>query len=141
VAYLIIILRALVFLMWAPAAVFAATVAATGVDSSPLNVPASLVVATTMFSTLMGATTLAFRLVKQLQENPEKPLVRPWLYCLAHMLGSWGAGALCFVIAMSQGYGVWSLLALVMAGSFGGATALEKLAERVLPAAPQGNTT
>jgi hypothetical protein len=141
VGYMIIVLRALVFLMWAPAAVFAATVAATGVDNSPLTVPAALVVATALFSTLMGATTLAIRLVQELRDHPDKPLVKPWLYCLAHMLGSWSAGALFFVVSMGNGAGVWTLLGAVMAGSFGGAKACEWAAERILPTTlPRGST-
>jgi hypothetical protein len=131
--YLIVILRAMVIAMWAPAAAFAAVLAGTGANASPLNVPAALVVATALFSTLAGATTLALRLVSELRADPDKPLVKPWLYCLAHMLGSWCAGAFFFLIAMAQGYGVWTLLASVLLASFVGAKALEMAAERWLP--------
>jgi hypothetical protein len=132
-AYLLIVLRAIVLLMWAPAAVFAAAIAATGAESGPLSVRPALIVATCLFSTLMGATTLCIRLVKDLQGSPDTPLVKPWLYCLAHMLGSWSAGALFFVVAMSQGAGVWTLLGMVMAASFAGAKACEWGADLLLP--------
>lgn len=139
--YLTKILRALILLMWAPAAAFAATLAATGADVSPLNVPAALVVASLLFSTLAGATTLALRLVSELREHPDKPLVNPWLYCLAHMLGSWCAGSFFFFIAMSSGAGVWTLLGSVLIASFSGAKALEVAAEKWLPTSlPKGAT-
>lgn len=131
--YLIILLRALVLLMWAPAVTFAATLAITGADASPLNVPPVLLVATMLLSTLAGATTLALRLVHELRTNPDKPLVRPWLYCLAHMLGSWCAGAFFFLVAMAKNQDVWTLLGMVLLASFMGAKALEWAAERWLP--------
>lgn len=140
--YLTRIIRALVLLMWAPAAAFAATLAATGADASPLNVPAALIVATLLLSTLAGATTLAQRLVSELREHPDKPLVKPWLYCLAHMLGSWCAGTFFFLMAMSQQAGVWTLLGMVLIASFVGAKALELAAERYLPTAfPKGSAS
>lgn len=132
-AYLTRIIQAVVLAMWAPAAAFAAVLAATGAETSPLNVPAALLVATVLFSTLMGATTLAHRLITELRANPDKPLVYPGLYSVAHMLGSWSAGSMCFVVAMSQQAGVWTVLGAVMAGSFGGAKTLEFMAERWLP--------
>jgi hypothetical protein len=123
----------LVIFLWTPAAAFAAALAATGGNESPLNVPLGLALATLLFSTLMGATTLAIRLIGELRAEPPKPLVAPLLYCLAHMLGSWSAGALFFVIAMSQGAGVWTLLGMVMAASFAGSKACEAGAEFLLP--------
>lgn len=138
--YLTKIIRALVLLMWAPAAAFAATLAATGADTSPLNVPAALIVASLLFSTLAGATTLALRLVSELRAA-DKPLVSPWLYCLAHMLGSWCAGSFFFFVGMSSGAGVWTLLGTVLLASFAGAKALEVAAEKWLPTSlPKGAT-
>lgn len=140
--YLALTLRALVLVMWTPAVAFAAALAATGAEASPLNVPPALAVATLLLSTLAGATTLAIRVLAELKANPEKPLVKPWLYCLAHMLGSWCAGAFFFIVAMSQQYGVWMLLAMVLLASFVGAKALEVAADRWLPTTlPKGSPT
>lgn len=132
--YLIILLRALIVCMWAPAVAFAAVVAATGgAEQSPLNVPAALLFATVVVSTLAGATTLAIRVVSEFKSDPGKPLVRPWLYCLAHMAGSWLSGTFFFLVAMDQNFGVWRLLATVLIASFVGAKALEMAADKWLP--------
>lgn len=140
--YLIRVVRWMVLLMWAPAAAFAAVLASTGADASPLNIPSALLVATLLLSTLAGATTLAQRLVSDLRADPPKPLVKPWLYCVSHMLGSWLSGAFFFLACMSQGTGVWTLLCTVLIASFLGAKALEAAAEKWLPSAafPKGTT-
>lgn len=131
--YLAVLFRALIVLMWTPAFAFAAVLATTGADNSPLNIPLSMLVATMFISTLSGATTLALRIVSELRADPPKPLVHPWPYCIAHMFGSWLAGTLFFLLGMAQGAGVWLLLAMVLVSSFGGAKVLELAAERWLP--------
>ena len=72
--------------------------------------------------TLAAATTLCKRVLDEYKANdaagqPDKPLVRPWLFAVSHMLGSWLAGAGFFLVGMSQGVNVWMLLAMVLVAS------------------------
>lgn len=137
--YLSATIRCLLLFTWLAAApcVYALAAVATA-DQMDVNIPASLLVATFLLSTLAGATTFAIRVVAELKtiadsENPSKPLVTPWLFCLSHMCGSWLAGTLFFLFAMQQQAGVWMLLSMVLLASFGGAKVIESAAERWLP--------
>ena len=114
-------------MLWTPAAVFAAALAATGGVDSQLNVPIVLMMATMFVSTLAGVTTLAMRVVAEIRATAA--LLNPWLYCASHMLGSWCAGTLAFFFAMQQHSDVWVLLAAVLLASFCGAKGLEKVAD------------
>lgn len=135
--YIIIAIRTLMVVLWTPAAVFAGAIAYTGADASPLNIPPVLLVATMFFSSLAGATTLSIRFVAELKANadagqPAKALLYPWATGLSHMLGSWLSGGFFFLVSMGQQAGVWTLLAVVLIASFGGAKALEKVADNYL---------
>lgn len=128
---------AIVYSLWAPVAAFAAGLAVTGGDASPLNVPLVLLVACVVVSTLAGATTLAMQLVRELKANaaagePDKALLHPWLNALAHMLGSWLTSTFIFFVCMAQGVGVWTLLSTVLLAAFVGAKLLETVAEKIL---------
>jgi hypothetical protein len=134
--YLVRALYVLIFSLWTPFAVFAATLLAQGADS-PLNVPVVLVVACVFVSSMAGATTLALQMVRELKANadagqPDKALQHPFANAIAHMLGSWCASMFFFFICMAQGAGVWVLLATVLIAAFAGAKILEVAAERYL---------
>jgi hypothetical protein len=127
-------LRALSLCLLAPIVGFAGALAATGGNDSPLNVPIVLLVATMFLSTLAGAATLSIQVMGELKANakagePARPLLHPALYCLSHMLGSWCAGALAFLVAMERQAGVWWLLASVLVCSWIGAALLERVAK------------
>jgi hypothetical protein len=127
--YLSRALRILVVLMWLPMPVWAVTVAATHpfhtIDFPVLALAFGL-------STLSGATALVWRIDQELRNAPDGKLPRPWLFATSNILGSWTAGTLAWVAAQSQGAGVWLTLAVVIAISFGGARAIEALAERYI---------
>ncbi len=137
--YLRLCLRALTVLLWLPAVAWAGTLIT--VDGL-VSVPLSLVVISSMLSTMSGATALLIRIDKELQAAPDKPLPRPWLFCAAHMGGSWMAGTLGFIVSRHQGMDVWLAMGLVIAASFLGAKFIELVAERYLsrvlpPPSPQ----
>lgn len=127
---------ALLVTMWLPTLAFAAGAAA-GVES--LNVPVLLVLISLGLSSLAGGTTLAMRFDAALRAEPGKPLARPWLFCASHMLGSWTAGTMVFLINQHLATPVWLGLAMVVGISFMGAKGVELLIERYLPV-PQGAT-
>ena len=132
-------LWALLVLMWAPVLALAAPVANTSLELV-LQVSPALVVIAVMLSSLSGVTALVIRIDRELSAAPDKPLPRPWLFCGAHMLGSWLAGTLAFLLAQQQAMDVWLGLGLVIAASFIGAKFVEGVAERylarILPTAP-----
>lgn len=127
--YLSRALRILIALMWLPMPVWAATVAVAhpfdAIDFPVLALAFGL-------STLSGATALVWRLDQELRKNPDGVLPRPWLFATSNILGSWTAGTLAWIAAQSQDTGVWLTLAFVIAISFGGARAIEVLAERYI---------
>lgn len=136
--YLVILIRALLVCMWTPVAAGAVVAAAQAGSEPMLAVPLALLMATAFVSTLAGATTLCLRMVAELKaiaesDKPERPLVKPWLYCLAHMLGSWTAGLFFFLVSMHQQATPWTLLGTVLLASFAGSKALEVAADRFLP--------
>ena len=130
VKYLRLCLRMLLILLWAPAVVWAGTVAGSTAASSLDSVPLSFVLISTMLSTGSGATALLLRIDKELQGNPGQPLPRPWLFCSAHMGGSWLAGTLGFILGRQQDMDVWLAMGLVIISSFLGAKFIEMVAER-----------
>lgn len=139
--YLAITLNAIAWLLWAPAAVFAATIAATGGNESPLNVPPVLLAASAFIATAAGLFTLCKRVLEEYRANaaagtPDKPLVKPAIFSAMHMLGSWLGAAFFFFLCMAYGKGdvnVWVLLAAVLGGGLGGAVGVEKFCEGWLP--------
>lgn len=136
--YFSIVLRAMLTLLWVPSLAFAGVVAV--VDPGGLeilNVPLVVVIVNCVFSTLAGGTTLAIRVNAELMNNPDRPLPRPWLFCLAHMLGSWLAGTFFFLVAQHQQAGIWMGFGFVLLGSFGGAKLLELAVEKYLPMGPR----
>lgn len=100
--------------------------------------PALTVAFAWILSSLSGATALLIRIDRQLAADPPRPLARPILSCTAHMLGSWLAGTLAFVIAQRVGVDVWELFVGVICASFLGATFIERVAEKYTQRLPGG---
>ncbi|MES2909844.1 MAG: hypothetical protein V4718_00560 [Pseudomonadota bacterium] len=134
--HITILIKLLAIFSWMPTAGLAAVVAQLGPDSEFVNVTLLVVLVNLGFSTLAGATTLAIRINGQLLKNPEKPLPKPWLFCAAHMLGSWCAGSFFFMLGQHQHVGFWMCLGWVLLASFAGAKVLELAVERYLPMRP-----
>lgn len=128
-------LLTLLVLAWIPSIAWAASIVI-DVDKG-ITVPLSLVIISTIICTLSGATSLVFRLNKELRVDPPKPLTYPWLFCWAHMLGSWLAGTTGFFIGQASSYfDVWMRLVVIILMSFGGAKVIEKMAERFIDKLP-----
>jgi hypothetical protein len=138
----------LLLTLWAPVALAvgalatpAAPVVAVALEVSPL-----LLLISAALSTLSGATALLLRIDRELTAAPDRPLPRPWLFCSAHMLGSWLAGVMAFIGSQRADLSGWEVLFAVLVASFVGARAIEMVAERWLarfsppppPAGPQG---
>lgn len=139
--YLRLVLRAMLVFLWVPAIACAATITLqTTLDE--ITWPVAMLVA--FLSTLSGATALVVRIDRELraQASPE-PLRWPWLFTGAHMMGSWLAGASAFIVAEGQNLNDWLELGMIVAFSFVGAKAIEKLAESFLGRASTliGDTT
>lgn len=130
IRYILRCLWGLLAFMWLPTIAFAGAIAA-GIDA--LNVPILLLVLSVLLSTLAGATTLAIKLSAALIAAPDEPLPYAWLTCLAHMLGSWTAGTLLFLINQHLGTAVWLGLAWVLGASFGGAKTVELVVQKYMP--------
>lgn len=140
-------LRAMLCLMWAPALLigalaglspsfaFAGAIIVITIDGGT-TVPLSLVIINTFLASMSGGTALVLRIDKELRADPGKPLTRPWLFCLAHMSGSWLAGTLAFLLGQTTTWVVWYKLGFVIAAAFMGAKFVESVAEKMLGRAP-----
>lgn len=139
--YLRVCLRAMLWLLWTPAlavsiflglspsiAVAGAVIVIT-IDGGT-SIPLSLIIINTFLASLSGGTALVLRIDKELGREPGKRLVRPWLFCAAHMLGSWLAGALAFLMCQGTAWDVWYRLGFVIIASFLGAKFIELVAEK-----------
>jgi len=129
-----------VFLAWIPT-----TAAATAVMAQqgrlPLELDPVLVGISSALATLAGATSLLIRINSILAEFPGVPLIRPRIFCAAHMLGSWLAGTAAFLAGRSHGWDVWYSLLFVLLLAFLGAKGVEILAEKYLSVyRPPGST-
>lgn len=123
-------LRAMLVFLWPPALAIAATVTLQR-TLDEITWPVMLLVA--FLSTLSGATALVVRIDRELRAAPSpEPLRWPWLFTGAHMMGSWLAGATAFIVAEGQNLNDWLELGMIVAFSFVGAKAIEKLAESFL---------
>lgn len=135
--YLRICLRAMLVCLWAPTLSTAAALLV--IVDGTVAVPISLLIVTAMLSSLSGATALVIRIDRELRATTG-PLPRPWLFAAAHMLGSWLAGTLAFMVGQQQRMDVWFALGFVIVASFLGAKFIELMAEkylgRVMPPPP-----
>lgn len=95
------------------------------------QVPGLLAAVSMFLSTLAGITALLIRVERELSAAPDQPLPRPFLFCAAHMTGSWLAGILAFIINQAQEMQPWWGLGIVIGASFAGAKFVEMFAERI----------
>ena len=115
--------------MWLPGIALASTVTiAKTLEGMTLTALAIVFV----LSTLSGATALIQRIDRELRESVDKKLPRPTLFAAAHMLGSWMAGALAFLIAEGQDVNDWLELGIIIVASFAGAKFIESISEKYL---------
>lgn len=122
-------LRALLFFLWTPTIAAAGVVAVAGRQALVLDWV--LVGVSCVLATMAGATALAIRVNNMLMTG--QPLVRPWLFAAAHMLGSWSAGTAAYLLGEAQQMDIRMLLLMVLLAAFSGAKFLEVLAEKWLP--------
>ena len=86
--------------------------------------------------TVSGVAALLQRVNAELKLNPDHELPRPWLFCTMHMIGSWAAGLLAFLLGQQMRLDVWACLVMMMTASYKGAQWLERYAESKLPGIP-----
>lgn len=94
-----------------------------------------------VFCTVSGLAALLHRVNAELRANPEAELPHPLVFCASHLVGSWAAGLLAFIIAQQMRFDVWASLGAMMAASFQGARWLEAYAESRLPRPPPEGQT
>lgn len=121
-------------ILWAPT-IAAATVVSLK-TAGPLVLDSTLVTISIIITVLSALTTLAIRINAHLGADPNARLVRPFLFCSAHLLGSALAGMAAFLIGLSNEWSSGQTLLSVLLLSFGGAAGLEKIVERYLPLIP-----
>ena len=131
--YLLIVLRSMLVFCWGGAAAAAGAIALSTSPMPPLQLDPVLALLSCFTSSLAGATTLAIRVNNLLMGEASKPMVKPWLFALSHMLGSWLAGLAGFLVGRVNGWEPWNALLIVLLMSFVGAKGLELLAEKYLP--------
>ncbi len=114
-------------LLWPPS-ILAATLS---FGDSMRAISYGSIVGWALLSTLSGVTALFYRIDRELKVTGNK-LPNPAVFIVAHITGSWTMGLVAFL--SGEGLGAPGLLTAVsiILFSFGGAAALEKLAERRL---------
>lgn len=127
--YLRTVLRCLLAALWLPTLAFASSVT---LDKTFEGVTLGSAAIVFVLSTLSGATALLQRIDRELRDAVQKKLPRPTLFAAAHMLGSWLAGALMFLISEGQDVNDWLELGLVIVASFAGAKFIESISEKYL---------
>lgn len=131
--YLRLVIWAGIGLLWLPIVLLLAAISpaarAAGLAEG-FQVPALLAGVSMILSTLAGITALLIRVERELSAAPDRPLPRPFLFCAAHMTGSWLAGILAFIVNQAQEMPPWWGLGIVIGASFAGAKAVEMWAEK-----------
>lgn len=127
--YLRIVLRCLLALLWLPALAFAGTVT---LEKTLEGLTVASLAIVFVLSSLSGATALTQRIDRELRDGLVKALPRPMLFVAAHMLGSWLAGTLAFLICEGQDVNDWIELGVIILASFAGAKFIESISEKYL---------
>lgn len=133
--YLLILLRSLCAMLWAGSAAAVPVLLADRHISAILTDPLVLTIAG-LIATAAGVTTLAMRINTLLaQQDPAhpQPLVKPWLFAMAHIGGSYLASIAALLIASIQKLEADSALLLVLVAAFLGSKFLEMVAEKYFP--------
>lgn len=132
IRYAIAALWATILLLWSGAALAAAITMPSAKDLHALDL--WLVIYSAVVSTLSGGTALAWRINKMLLEADSNggKFTRPWLFAVAHMGGSWMAGAGMLFLGGASQWDIQYLLFAVLVASFSGAAFVEKLGEKML---------
>lgn len=130
VQYLRAVMHALLVILWTPAVVYAGT---SSLQHTIDTVSGSLILVLALLSSLSGATALVMRIDKQLRVAPDARLPLPWLFAASHMLGSYMATALAFMLIEGSGMLTgWHELAFITTASFMGAKFIELVVEKFL---------
>ena len=127
--YLRVVLKCLLISLWVPAIAFASTVT---LDETLEGLTLPTLIIIFVLSSLSGATALLQRIDRELRESQTKKLPRPTLFAAAHMLGSWMAGCLAFLLCENQNANDWLELGIIVAASFAGAKFIESISEKYL---------
>ena len=135
--FLMATIRWMLAFLWVPTLALA-NVASMQQAAGPLVIDVFLAAVTFLVSSLCGGTTLAIRINTQLGADPEAKLIRPMLFCTAHMLGSWLAGVFAFLLGMLYTWPNAQTLVAVLVMSFAGSKGLEMAVERWLPIVSTG---
>lgn len=126
--FVIVCLRTLLVFMWTPAVLATSMLVLDGA----ITIPLAMLVLAMLVASLSGTTALVLRIDSELRKSPDAKLPRPWLFASAHMLGSWLAGTLAFILSQQWKSDVWVTLGLVLVASFMGAKFIEAIAEKYL---------
>jgi len=129
VNYLLVVLRCMLLILWLPTLALASTVT---LGETLEDVSFFTVILVFALSSLSGATALLQRIDRELRGSVDKKLPRPTLFAAAHMLGSWLAGCLAFLICENLNSNDWLELALIICASFTGAKFIESISEKYL---------
>lgn len=138
VLYIRIVLRCMLLAMWLPALAVAGTVT---IEKTFEGMTAVSFMIVFVLSTLSGATALIQRIDRELRESVDKKMPRPTLFAAAHMLGSWLAGTLAFLISEGHDVNDWLELGVIIIASFAGAKFIESISEKYLAAWTPNRTT
>lgn len=128
--YLLGVMRASILMGWATTAI------ATGITLStpaPYVIDPLVAMLACVVSTLSAVSALAWRVNDLLVKTPERPLVKPWLFAIAHITGSWMGGMFAFFSARVNNSSPDATLMFVLIMSFAGAKGLEVIAEKWMP--------
>lgn len=120
-----------------PAAGLAATVLAQQAHD-PLTLDAKLIVFSILVATAGALASVLLRLnimvaaeaAKPLEER--RPLVQPWLFIAANLVGSYVAGLAGFMMGRANQWEVWNSMFVILILSFMGAKALDIIGEKLL---------
>lgn len=127
--YLLTVMRCMLLGLWIPTLAIASTIT---LDKTLEGITWPTLIIVFALSTMSGATALLQRIDRELRESKDKTLPRPTLFAAAHMLGSWLAGALAFLICEGQDANDWVELGIIIVASFAGAKFIESISEKYL---------
>ena len=126
--YVLRVFNVLLVLMWAGVAMAATTTLLT-TPEQPIVLDPVLIGLSCVVSTLAGASMLAYTVNQLVVKNPGQPLIKPWLLCTSHMLGSWTMGVVAFIACRIWIQGPWESLLAVLVLSLVGSKGLDMIAE------------